>query len=275
MAKLGNFLAQGTTRYFQPPAIRAAAVYRAEADIQKRLATLVGLVAFGLPIAMAAGAVLGGSCFRDSISHFYYAQFLGPVFVGLLIFIGGFLIAYTGEHWLEDAGSVVAGLGACFVAVFPTSGNGCEGEPRFLSRVFVEYTPTDPPTVAPVDGRGFFQLFPHVENLHAYAAGVLFIYLGLYCLVVLKRVVPARHMRGQAMIATKRRRNILYSLCGIVILACVATMGAVGFLAGPGFLLRWKAANLTFAVETAALWAFGLAWIAKGRRLGWLNDPAP
>ena len=34
--------------------------------------------------------------FRQSISHYYYAQFLGTLFVGMLVFIGGFLIAYTG-----------------------------------------------------------------------------------------------------------------------------------------------------------------------------------
>lgn len=272
MAHLGDYLARGTTRYFQPGAAPSAAG-ATEAKIQKRLATLVGLVAFGLPITMGLGAGLGGGCFRDSISHFYYAQFLGPVFVGLLIFIGGFLIAYTGEHWLEDTGSMVAGLGACFIAVFPTTGNGCEGPAGVLTRAFVDYTPGEPPILAPVAGRGFFQLFPNVEHLHSWAAGVLFIYLGLYCLVVLKRVVPARHMTGNRLIASKRRRNILYACCGAAILACVAVLGAVGLLAPPAFQTRWNAANLTFVFETLALWAFGLAWIAKGRRLPWFNDP--
>ncbi len=269
MARIGDFLAQGTTRHFQPPPSR----YGSGTGIQKRLASLVGLVAFGLPLVLLAGAVLGGSCFRDSISHFYYAQFLGSIFVGMLVFIGGFMIAYTGEHWLEDAGSFVAGLGACFVAIFPTSGNGCEGEAHFLTRVFVDYSAGDPPTLNAADGGGFFQLFQRVEHLHAWAAGVLFLYLGLYCLVVLKRVIPDRHMAKGALIATKRRRNILYTGCGIAILGCVALLGAVGLLASEAFQARWNAANLTFAVETLALWSFGLAWVAKGRRIGWLNDP--
>ena len=270
MAPIGDYLARGTTRHFQPP---AGAPYGGGETLQKRLASLVGLVAFGLPLVLLAGATLGGSCFRDSISHFYYAQFLGPVFVGLLVFIGGFMIAYTGEHWLEDAGSLIAGIGACFVALFPTSGSGCEEQARFLTRAFVDYSASDPPVLSAGDGAGFFQLFHRVEHLHSWAAGVLFIYLGLYCLVVLKRVIPARHMDKGALIASKRRRNILYTGCGATILACVAVLGAVGLLTGEGFQARWNAANLTFIVEALALWAFGLAWVTKGRRIGWLNDP--
>jgi len=269
MTRIGDYIARGTPRHFQP----AAAPYEPGQAIQKRLASLVGLVAFGLPPVLLVGAALGGGCFRDSISHFYYAQFLGPVFVGMLVFIGGFMIAYTGEHWLEDAGSFVAGLGACFVAIFPTSGSGCEGQARFLTRVFVDYSAGDPPVLIPGDGAGFFQPFQRVEHLHSWAAGVLFLYLGLYCLVVLKRVIPARHMARGTLIASKRRRNILYTICGGTILACVALLGAVGLLASEAFQARWNAANLTFAVETLALWSFGLAWVAKGRRIGWFNDP--
>lgn len=274
MTPLGDYLAQGTSRYFQPqmqPGLRRRGT---EVQIQRRLASLVGLVAFGLPIVLALGALLGGGCFRDSISHFYYAQFLGPVFVGMLIFIGGFMIAYTGEHWLEDAGSFVAGLGACFVALFPTSGSGCERQTPFLTRAFVDYTASTPPVLTPAPGGGLFQLFPHVEHLHSWAAAILFVYLGLYCLIVLKRVIPARHMAQGHLIASKRRRNQLYTLCGVTILLCVAVLGAKGLLLTEGALkTRWNTANLTFVFETLALWAFGLAWMAKGRRLGWLNDP--
>ena len=232
MTRLTDALATGTQNYFQPQKsiTLADAAPSIDSQIQKRLAVLVGTVAFGLPLILAFGGTVGGSCFRDSISHFYYAQFLGPIFVGLLIFIGGFLIAYTGEHWLEDLGSFIAGLGAFFVAVFPTTGNGCEGETSFLSRLFVQYTEGAHPPIAAVEGRNFFQLFESVENLHLWAAGLLFSYLGLYCLFVLKRVVPDRHIRDGKLIQSKRSRNILYSLCGITILLCIAVLGAKGYV---------------------------------------------
>ncbi len=269
MSQLQSMLSDGTEKFFQPKD-----PLKTDSVLQMRLAFLVGLVAFGLPIILASGAVFGGSCFRDSISHFYYAQFLGAIFVGLLVFIGGFLIAYTGDHWLEDLGSFIAGIGACFVAVFPTSGSGCEEPVSFKSRIFADVNQTPPPVLSDPEPEAFFTLFSGAPHLHAWAAGILFIYLGLYCLFVLRRVVPERHVRHGQMIQSKKRRNTLYSLCGVTILLCVLTLGIVAF-SGEGAQAGWKSHNLTFFVETIALWAFGLAWFAKGRAFPSLRDPTP
>ncbi len=241
-----------------------------------RLALLVGLVAFGLPIALAIGATIGGSCFRDSISHFYHAQFLGSVFVGLLFFIGGFLIAYSGDHWLETWGSTIAGLCALGVALFPTAGGGCEIMETFLSRTFVEVAnPTSASGVYTIvketaEGESLFQLFGKASEYHFTAAAGVFIYLGLYCLVVLRRVIPERHGVGADMIATKRRRNKLYFWCAIAIFLCVALLGLRGTLGIDE--VAWNLWNGTFFVETVALWAFALAWFTKGRIFESMND---
>ena len=95
MNQIASALASGTTTYFQPPDPTPALAISNEKKIQRRLAILVGCVAFGLPIVMMIGTFYGNTCFRQSISHYYYAQFLGTLFVGMLVFIGGFLIAYT------------------------------------------------------------------------------------------------------------------------------------------------------------------------------------
>ena len=265
MSFFSTFLETGPTGFFQPDADQ-----RTDTDLLNRLALMVGLVAFGLPLVLAFGGTVGGSCFRDSISHFYYAHFLGPIFVGLLFFIGGFLIAYTGESFWESVGSNLAGLGAFVVAAIPTHGSGCEMEQTFLSRVFVNVTAGTPDAVAPIDGRGFFNLFGAASDYHALAAGVLFVYLGVYCLVVLKRIVPQRHIQNGALLESKRKRNRWYSYCGLVILACVAVLGLKSRLVD---LDSWNAANLTFFIEAVALWAFGLAWFIKGRWFESLNDP--
>ncbi|WP_300070935.1 hypothetical protein [uncultured Ruegeria sp.] len=267
MTDAPSLLARGPRILFQP-----TDPHQPESDIEKRLAFLVGLVAFGLPVILAAGSIFGGSCFRDSISHFYYAQFLGPIFVGLLYFIGGFLVAYTGEMFIEDRLSTVAGVGAFIVASVPTLGTGCEGRDKFLSRVFVEVTNGDPITVTEASDQEFFNLFSTASNWHLVAAGILFIYLALYCLFVLKRVVPERHERNGVMIESKRQRNQLYSICGLIILACVALLFFKGKIGGPGFLIWWDSLNLTFFVEAIALWAFGIAWFAKSRVFQKLND---
>lgn len=265
MPNIWDRLAAGGSHRFQPSPAALAASTDFEPRIQKRLAFLVGLVAICLPVALFLGGRIDGGCFRDSLSHFYYDRYFGPVFVGMLVFISGFLVAYTGDHPLEDLSSTIAGAMAAFVAFFPTTGPGCEKDAGVFSRVFATYDP-ETGTIA---GADYFQLVPGVEHVHAIAAGALFAYLAAYCLVVLRRVVPERHLRDGKMILTKRRRNILYALCGIAILACIAVLGLKEWAFDA---TAWNNANLTFVVETIALWAFGLAWLAKGRTFKWLND---
>jgi hypothetical protein len=266
MSLITQFLENGPTRYFQP---RTQA--RSETDILNRLAVMVASVAFGLPVILWLGAWAEPVCFRDSISHFYYDPWLGPVFVGLLFFIGAFLIAYTGETFWESMWSNIAGVAAMGIAMFPTANSGCETVARFPSRIFAQVSPGQAPPVAPIEPSGFFELYG-ASDWHMIAAAVLFLYLGLYCLIVLKRVIPDRHMRNGALIDTKRRRNRLYSWCGVVILIC-GVLVAVGDVAlGGAAKASWKALNITFYVEALALWAFGLAWFAKGRVFGPLNE---
>ena len=241
-------------------------------EVLNRLAFLVGCVAVGLPVILLVGATLDGSCIRDSISHFYYSQFLGAVFVGLVFFIGAFLLAYCGDHPLEDRGSTIAGLGAFVLASLPTKTSGCEQETTFLSRVFVQVSNGNPITVAEAPHQDFFNLFDTAANWHMIAATVVFAYLGLFCLYVLKRILPDRHIRNGRLIESKRRRNRLYSYCGVTILACVALLVLKSLIFGGEFLAWWNRWNLTFFVETVALWAFGVAWFAKGRTFRTLND---
>jgi len=93
----------------------------------------------------------GCSDFRHLLSRqpqpFFYTEFLGAVFVGFLVFIGGFLIAYTGDIDFEDYGSTAAGIGACFVALFPITGSGCEPDSSFTARPFLTVAQGTPPTV--------------------------------------------------------------------------------------------------------------------------------
>ncbi|GAA6136742.1 DUF998 domain-containing protein [Arenicella sp. 4NH20-0111] len=270
MSKKPNFMERGLV--VQPNSKNLAPENQKVLD---RLAALVGFVAISLPLIMIIGGTVGGSCFRDSISHFYHAQFLGGFFVGLLFFIGGFLLAYSGDHWMETIGSTIAGLGAFGVALFPTAGAGCEAQTSFLSRVFVNVSNKADNGVYEVtaveQGQRYFELFGAASEYHMIGAGIVFIYLGLFCIIVLRRVIPEKHGAGTNMVSTKRARNAVYFWCGVIILFSVAVLGLKGRVFDDD-LVWWNSLNLTFWVELVALWAFGFAWIIKGRIFARLND---
>lgn len=245
-----------------------------EQALQERLAFLVGCTAVALPVLLFLGGLLPNVCFRNSISHFYYDPFFGPVFVGLLFFIGGFMIALTGETLFERAGSLFAGVGAFFVATFPTSDSGCEKAVLYSSRVFSSHAHEGAETVQAINGGAFFNLFSNAPNLHLVGAGIVFLFLGLYCIIVLRRVVKPRHAPDGFLLPSKHKRNRLYFACGVTIIACVAVLGLKGKVLGDAIGI-WDSYNLTFFVEALALWAFALAWFAKGRSFPSLNDGTP
>lgn len=255
----------------------------AEQALQERLAFLVGCCAIALPLILwLFGTFAPNVCMRDSISHFFYAPFLGSVFVGILFFIGGFMLALTGENPIEKYFSAFAGIGAAVLAVFPTSGDGCEQFESFAARPFAHMTRTTVATenqpatytAEPHLGGAYFNVFEKAESLHMWGAGIVFFFLGIYCIFVLTRVVDTRHRNADGTLkTTKSNRNKLYRICGVTIIACVAALGLKGQVLSD--LTTWNRWNLTFYVEAIALVAFAIAWFAKGRRFTQLNENAP
>lgn len=225
---------------------------------QRYLAASVGAVAFLLPVVLGLGSFWNPPL-RQSISHFYYAPFLGDVLVGGLFFIGTFLIAYRGLLPKERLISDVAGLAAFGIALFPTSGPGvANGEvfSRVMARVSVaESRPSLDPNYT-----DYYQLFSCVDGLHFFCAAVLFGFLA-YCslFVFTRRSAQNPHDVGRR---PKKVRNGIYKGCGVVIIVCMVAMAAKLI---PGVATLWNAYRLTFVFEALALFAFGLSWLVKGR----------
>lgn len=260
----------GENRYQPDPAYNYRDDRRYRLD-QQVLSFLVGVIALALPVALIFGwrtGVLGiapATCFHDSISHFYYTQFLGDIFVAALTFIGAFLVAYRGESWKESRLATGAGIGAFGVALFPTTGRGCE-EALFPGRALVDLgvsSKTEPATIEAAATLGqFFELFPYVNVVHYACAAVLFSFIAFYTLFVFTRVVKDEHCAGNEMKASKALRNLIYRISGgLIVLSIVALLGKLVI----GHWSWWTENNLTFWFETLALWAFGLSWMVKGR----------
>lgn len=240
---------------------------------QQVLARLVGTVALGLPFVMLLGAAVA-TCFYDSISHFYYARFLGDVLVAALAFIGTFLIAYRGESRRENRLATLAGLAAFGIALFPTAGDGCD-ERRFSGRILADLEAeslTAPLRVEPaVDPGRFFELFAQAQTIHFASAAALFAFLAFYTFVVFTRVIEEEHLTAEGTLTPeKAARNRFYVGCGLVIVVSIAALGAYAVMGWSW----WNDYNLTFWFEALALWAFGLSWMVKGRFYGFfLLDP--
>lgn len=237
---------------------------------QQFLSFLVGLVALGLPFVLILGwrtgvfGLVPHGCFYDSISHFYYARFLGDVFVAALSFIGAFLIAYRGESWKENVLATVAGIGAFGVALFPTTGRGCE-DAMFSGRGLVDFEVVSekaPVVIEPATRLGeFFALFENADMLHFGSAAVLFGFIAFYTLFVFTREKEEDRIGGKLTIA-KLWRNRIYYVSGGLILFSIFAMALKAFFGEVEF---WKLYNLTFWFESLALWAFGVSWMVKGR----------
>ncbi|MEQ6247420.1 hypothetical protein ABMC89_00870 [Sulfitobacter sp. HNIBRBA3233] len=252
---------------------------------QRQLTFFVGLVALGLPTILIVGAFnpFLETCFRHSISHYYYAPFWGAPFIGALIFIGTYMLVYRGETAAEAKLSSLAGFFAFGVALFPTSGYGCD-ETAFVARAIVTFGPApealDLIKVPPRDGLpdlvAYFELTPWSATVHYTSAMLLFSFLAWFALVIFTAAEPHQINPDKSYTRNKQIRNSFYILCGSVMILCILAMGAYAVVAHLTTLDVgwWNANHMTFWCEAVALWAFGLSWMVKGRFGGVIfNDP--
>lgn len=253
---------------------------REEEIDQRRMAFIVGAVAVGLPTACILVGLFLSTCFYFSISHYYYAQFWGSVFIGCLIFIGTYLITWQGQSRGEKILATCTGPFAWGIALFPTSGPGCtqaEWQARLFADVLYDASAGTlaldvPDAPVPVAGAEFFTLLPWAATLHGISAAIMFSVLAYFSLVVFTREVRRRDRdRGGALRLAKLRRNRIYRVCGWIIVAMIVALGGrllIEWLTGRP-LAFWDANNMTLWCEAVALYAFGVSWMVKGRFLGY------
>ena len=301
MTNIFGLFEMGQGRYQPDPSFTYADDHPGYRLDQRRLAFFVGLIALGLPIVMLIGVIIR-TCLYDSISHFYYAQFLGGVFIAALVFIGTFLLAYRGESARESRLATIAGFGAIIVSLFPTNGRGCDLE-TFSGRALADFklevvTKLEDVTKyveviqstkvdrwmaqhsdipferfadeIPPENPLFFELFSGAQYLHGGGATVLFAFLAWYSFFVFTRVIDNVHLKDGNLTPQKRIRNNIYRASGVVIVFSMAVMVIGHFF----FSEDWNDNNLTFWFESLALWAFGFSWMVKGRFFDtvWLDE---
>lgn len=185
----------------------------------------IGLIGVALPVVLIVGKILlDGGGPLDSISDYYYSG-MRNVLVGSMVATGVFLLSYRGYGLLDDITGDVGGIGAIVVAFFPTT-------PFF----------GDPSRTARLIGR-----------VHLAGAALFFAALVVFCLFLFTRSTGPRTRR-------KVNRNAVYIASGFTMVVALVLVGLVETVfhvgVGPPHWVLW--------LESAAVEAFGVAWLVKG-----------
>jgi hypothetical protein len=203
----------------------------------------IGWMGISLPFALLLGSIIFGQCskIQPSISHYYYTN-MREVFEGTLCAVSLFLFSYRGYTRLDSYASNLAGLGSLGVALFPTD---------------IKYN-ADGITCFPCqeDVASIFNISFH-STIHFSCAAVFFVTLALISIFLFTK---SKHVK-EKQTPEKRKRNVIYRLSGIIMLASISCIGIYVVSGGNSY-------NQTiFWCETLALLFFGISWLTKGEAL--------
>jgi hypothetical protein len=189
----------------------------------------IGLIGVGLPVMLIVGkTLLNGGAPLDSISNYYYSDMRG-VLIGSMSAVGVFLLSYRGYGLVDDITGDVAAVGAIGVALFPTT--PFFGDPSHTARV--------------------------VGTVHIASAALFFTALIVFCFFLFTRSDSPSPTRRKVM------RNGVYVACGVIILVCMVLTGVVEVVLHAGV----GSPHWVLWLESAAVVAFGVAWLVKGQTL--------
>ncbi|MGR3320500.1 MAG: hypothetical protein ACU0DK_01045 [Pseudooceanicola sp.] len=199
---------------------------------------MLGALGLALPVLLLVTGWLSDGKILPSMSDYYHAL-QRDIFVGALTAIGLFLVAYKGhgpsgrERLSDNFVTNLAGAGAIAIALFPNE----VAEPEVITLT-----------------QAAFGIRPSVIG-HYLAAQVFLFSLAYMCIGRFART------------ASPARRRI-YFACGgtIIAMGVIATIAAwfraKGSDAAQAFVLD---RSVVFWCEAVGVWAFGVAWLTKGR----------
>jgi hypothetical protein len=184
----------------------------------------VGWIGILLPFVLVFGhTVLFGGDRLLRNISVYYHTGMRDILVGAICAIALFLFFYRGYDRWDNISANIAGFFALGIAFFPTVKDG----------------PWD-----------------WVAWVHFYSAACFFVILALISLFLFTR--GEKRPTGR-----KLKRNIVYRVCGIVMLVALAAM-QVFFLF---FYENHEDSRFVIIAETVTLMAFGISWLTKGGTL--------
>lgn len=193
----------------------------------------IGVLGIALPLVVVLGGLIENShILQSSISGYYYTN-MRDFFVGILCVVALFLISYQGYERIDNIVSNLAGFSALGMITFPTK--------MYYHKI---------------EKVGIFLINDDISGyLHLLFATIFFFVLSYNSIFLFTK----RHSVNIS--KEKRRRNILYRVCGIIMLSQILLI-----ILYMNFL-RDTIVSKTYPIlifESIALVAFGITWLVKG-----------
>lgn len=199
----------------------------------------IGILGPALPLIVALGAVTLGNCtgIQRSISM-YYNTVMRNVFVGIIIATALFMFAYRGYDYRDRIAGIAAFVFALGIAFFP---------PVKETVINCSY---DIPDLKRADW---------VRTAHLISAALYFLTLSVISFFLFTRTDP----ENVIFTPEKKRRNIIYRICGIVIFLSFLLIVIYLYLIFPKNP-KIDQYHPIFWLESLALIAFSVSWLIKG-----------
>lgn len=192
-----------------------------------KLRLCLGILGILLPFIVLIMSMLYGYGFPDSISATYYIPTCITPFMIILGVASIILIYYRGYDKIDNIICTIAGISGLLICLFPCSLDG---------------------TLPPYLPVGTFQLPAIVSGyIHNISAIIFFVLLAYNSLFLFTK-------SSGSMTENKRKRNIIYRVCGIGILICITLIIPINLFN------IWGG---TWFLEAIALIFFGISWITK------------
>lgn len=202
----------------------------------KNLRRLIGILGIALPVICLAGFLFTGATIQPSISHYYYTS-VRDVFSGVMIGVSMFLITYHGYTRVDDWITNITGFFGLGIALCPCI---------YLAN--------------PAMHVGFFNLSSAVSDHIHLTCAILFFTLLAYNSIFLF----TKTLKGERMTANKKKRNILFVICGLVMFGALVTMIILRCTLG---LPAFNSKPIVFILESLMLITFGVSWLVKGETM--------
>ena len=210
----------------------------------RQLRCTLGWLGALLPLIVLGLALIFGFGFPDSISATYY---LAPCTTPFMIILGSASILLFCYRGYDDQDNLICTLAAVFalgICLFP-----CATE-DLLTRW---------PELAQLTQVGTFQIIPEISGILNNICA-----FGFFGLLAYNSIFLFTKSSGN-MTENKKKRNIIFRVCGIVMVASFLVIIPIS-------IFKWWGG--VWVVEAVALAFFGISWLTKADCYSWLfADP--